>query len=575
MTAERKKNYVIGVDFGTLSARAALVCLEDGTEVSSSAMDYPHGVMTDVLPCGNVAAEPAPRLKPGSAIQDPRDYMEALEGTVRDVMNRSGVDPADVLGIAVDSTASSVLPVTEDGTPLCALDRWNNEPHAYLKLWKHHAAQDQATRIETAAKCVIEAERRSDDQAFDWLARYGNQVSAEWALPKILEVLEDNEELYCSAAYFVEAGDWIVWNLTGRKVRSSCMMGYKYFWTGIDGEDSGGGQGGYPSRDFFEAVDPRLSDFVETKLAGTILPTGSFAGTLTKEAAGLLGLAEGTAVATAIIDAHAALPALGLVGPGKMLMIMGTSTCHIIMDEKEHIVPGISGVVKDGIVPGLYAYEAGQSAVGDMFGWFVDNCVPKTYHDAVATRGITLHAFMEELAAALPPGGAGVVALDWWNGNRSILSNTDLLGAMFGLTLQTKPEEIYRALLEATAYGARVIMDAYRSHGVEIREVYASGGIPGKNPLIMQIYADVLNCPVSAAKNPPSAGLGSAIFAAAASGYYGTVEEAAGRMARQAMVVYTPDPERAKRYDVLFGVYKELHDYFGVQRPDLMKTLKE
>jgi len=463
----------------------------------------------------------------------------------------------------VDCTASTLLPVTEDGTPLCALDRWKDEPHAYLKLWKYHGAQEQATRIEAAARMA------NGGQPYDWLARYGNQVSAEWAFPKMLEVLEENEALYHEAAYFVEAGDWVIWNLTGGRKRSSCMMGYKYFWNGA--ED---GQNCFPNRDFFEAVDPRLSNIVETKLAGEILPTGSFAGGLTKEAAQRLGLAEGTAVATAIIDAHAALPALGLVGPGKMLMIMGTSTCHIIMDEEEHLVPGISGVVKDGIVPGLYAYEAGQSAVGDIFAWFVENCVPKACHDEAEAREISIHALMEEKAQALPPGGAGVVALDWWNGNRSILSNTELSGAIFGLTLSTKPEEIYRALLEATAYGARVIMDTYRSHGVAIDEIYASGGIPAKNPLIMQIYADVLNSPIYAAINPPSAGLGSAVFAAVAAGYYGSVDEAAQKMARSEMVCYRPDPVRAKRYDGLFGIYKKLHDDFGVEQVELMKQLR-
>ena len=526
----QEKQYVIGVDFGTLSGRTVLVCLEDGTEAASSAMDYPHGVIEQGL-------------------QDPRDYMEVLEWTVRDVVVRSGVDPKNILGIGVDCTASTLLPVTEDGTPLCALDRWKDEPHAYLKLWKYHGAQEQATRIEAAAG--------------DWLARYGNQVSAEWAFPKMLEVLEENEALYNEAAYFVEAGDWVIWNLTGERKRSSCMMGYKYFWNGS-----------FPSKDFFAAVDPRLSNIVETKLAGEILPTGSFAGRLTKEAAQRLGLVEGTAVATAIIDAHAALPALGLVDPGKMLMIMGTSTCHIIMDEEEHLVPGISGVVKDGIVPSLYAYEAGQSAVGDIFAWFVENCVPKVYHDEAEARKMSIHALMEEKAQALPPGGAGVVALDWWNGNRSILSNTELSGAIFGLTLSTKPEEIYRALLEATAYGARVIMDTYRSHGVAIDEIYASGGIPAKNPLIMQIYADVLNSPIYAATNPPSAGLGSAVFAAVAAGYYGSMDEAARKMARSEMICYRPDPTRAKRYDGLFGIYKKLHDDFGVEQVELMKQLQ-
>ena len=400
--------------------------------------------------------------------------------------------------------------------------------------------------------------------ADDWLARYGNQVSAEWAFPKIVEVLKENEDLYNEAAYFVEAGDWVIWNLTGERKRSSCMMGYKYFWNGD-----------FPDRDFFEAVDPRLANIVETKLAGEILPTGSFAGRLTKEAAQRLGLAEGTAVATAIIDAHAALPALGLVGPGKMLMIMGTSTCHIIMDAEEHLVPGISGVVKDGIVPGLYAYEAGQSAVGDIFAWFVENCVPKACHDEAEAREMSIHALMEEKAQALPPGGAGVVALDWWNGNRSILSNTELSGAIFGLTLSTKPEEIYRALLEACAYGTRKIIESFEECGVAVTELYACGGIAIKDPLMMQIYSDVTGRAIRVAANTQAAAVGAAIFGASAAGLFPSLYDAASVMGRVREDAYTPDPHARAVYDKLYREYSTLHDYFGRGANEVMHRLRE
>ena len=548
MAGNTKKQYVIGVDFGTLSGRTVLVCLEDGKEVADSVMNYPHGVMETELPGGA-------KLKPGSALQDPRDYMAVLEGTVRNVMAKSGVDPASVIGIGIDATSSTLLPVDEAGTPLCALERWKDDPHAYLKLWKHHSCQEEATQIETAAKATA-----------DWLARYGGHVSAEWALPKILETLRESEDVYNAAEYFVEVGDWVIWNLTGEKKRSPYSMGYKFFWNEAEG---------FPEKAFFKAVDPRLSNFVETKLAGGILPAAGKAGTLTKETADRLGLNEGISVTAALIDAHAALPATGIVEPRTLLMIMGTSTCHIVMGETEAFVPGISGVVKDGVVPGYYAYEAGQSAVGDAFDWFVRNCVPAAYRDEAEAQGISLHKLMEDKALAIPPGGRGVVALDWWNGNRSVLADADLTGAFVGLTLHTKPEELYRAMLESTAYGARTIIEAYKNHGVQIDEICAAGGIPGKNPLLMQIYADVLGLPIQAAKNPPSAGLGSAVFAAVAAGAFGTVEEAAKRLVAMEMVTYVPDPDRAARYDDLYEVYRELHEYFGVTNRRLMKQLRE
>lgn len=542
-----EKKYVIGIDYGTLSGRTALIALEDGSEAASSVMEYAHGVMDSQLPCGV-------KLEADFALQDPADYMEVLEKTVGDVMRQCGVRPQDVVGIGIDFTSSTVLPVYEDGTPLCYLEKYKSEPHAYAKLWKHHAARQQADMIDEKA------------QNEPWMKRYGNQVSAEWMLPKIVEILEKREDIYDEADYFVEAGDWIVWQLTGQKKRNLCMAGYKNFWNSEDG---------YPSKQFYRSIDERIENITETKLSGEVIPMGSKAGNLTREMAERLGLTEDTVVSASIVDAHGALPALGLIEPGKMLMIMGTSACYITLGEKECFVPGISGVVKDGIIPGYYAYEAGQSAMGDIFGWFVNNCVPKAYYDESEAQKVNIHQLLQKKAEGLPPGSNGLLALDWWNGNRSILSNTDLSGTIFGLTLSTAPEEIYRALLESTVYGARVILDAYREHGVEIRELYASGGIPAKNRLMMQICADVLNMPIKAAANPPSSALGSAVFAAAASGYFGSIEEAVDRMVDTEMICYVPNPENVKRYETIFGLYKEMHDYFGIENVGFMRRLKE
>lgn len=494
------------------------------------------------------------RLEPDFALQDPMDYLEALQETVRAVMKQSGADPSAVIGMGVDFTSSTVLPVYADGTPLSAAEKYRQEPHAYVKLWKHHGGAAQADAIG----------EKAEGQA--WLKRYGGKVSSEWMMPKILETLQKREEVYQEADAFVEAGDWIVWLLTGSRVRSLCMAGYKAFWSREEG---------YPSNDFWKSIDPRLDGIVETKLSGEILPTGSFAGNLTKEWAQKLGLTGNTAVATAVIDAHAALPSLGLTEPGTLLMIMGTSTCHILMDEEEHPVPGISGVVRDGILEGYYAYEAGQTAVGDLFDWFVKNAVPRSYYDACEAAHMSIHKYLREKAKLLPPGANGLMALDWWNGNRSILSDAGLSGVLVGMTLATKPEEIYRALLEATAYGAKVILDAYEENGVEIRKIYAAGGIPARDELIMQIYADVLNREIYVSSRPQSPALGSAVYASAACGYFESVQEAAKHLAPEDVICYRPIPEQVKKYEKLFAIYKEFHDYFGVEHRSIMKRLKE
>ncbi|MBR5217270.1 MAG: ribulokinase [Oscillospiraceae bacterium] len=541
------KQYVIGVDFGTLSARAALFDVGDGTQLAESVAAYAHGVMDTNLH-GKI------KLEQDFALQDPRDYLWALETAVRKVLERSGVAPQQVVGLGLDCTASTVLPLDERGMPMCWREEYLWEPHAYIKLWKHHGAQKQADRI---ASCA------ADERWFD---RYGHQVSCEWMLPKIMETLECNETLYRRTARFAEVGDWLVWYLTGEESHSACLAGYKAFWNE---------ENGYPEDSFFTRLDPRLSGIVGTKLSEKIVPTGSMAGHLTTESAAWLGLTEQTLVTSALIDAHAALPSLGLVEAGKLLMILGTSTCHIVMDEKLRAVQGISGAVKDGVAPDFYAYEAGQSAVGDIFDWFVKNCVPQSYAEEAAARDINIHALLQEKAAALAVGESGLVALDWWNGNRSILSNADLTGTIVGLRLTTKPEEIYRALLEATAYGARVILEAFAAGGVTVEELYAAGGIPAKNPLMMQIYADVLGREIRVPKAAPSPALGSAIYTAVVAGCYESLGLASAAMAPAEMLVYRPIADNAAKYEKLFAVYEELHDWLGVANRHLMAKLKE
>lgn len=545
--------YSIGVDYGTLSGRAVLVNVETGEELATSVLDYPHAVMDKTLPDGT-------KLGADWALQHPQDYMDVLAFTVPDVLKQSGVSAADIIGLGIDFTACTVLPVKADGTPVCFLTPYASHPHAYVKLWKHHAAQDKANQLnETAAH-----------RGENWLARYGGKISSEWLFPKLWQILDEAPEIYAEMDYFIEAADWIVWQLTGRHTRNSCTAGYKAMWHK---------QKGYPSGEFFKALDPRLENVVQDKLSVEITPLGMKAGEISAVAAKLTGLCEGMAVAIGNVDAHVCVPAVKIDGPGKMLAIMGTSTCHMVLGEEESQVPGICGVVEDGILPGFFGYEAGQSCVGDHFAWFVENCLPASYYDEAKARGTNIHTYLREKAQALAVGESGLLALDWWNGNRSVLVDVDLTGLILGMTLQTKPEEIYRALIEATAFGTRKIIETFRKHGVPVDEFYASGGISQKDPMTMQIYADIINMPVKIAGSQQGPALGSAIFGAVAAGKeqggYDSVFEAARQVGKLDDTVYYPIAANAKAYDLLYAEYEKLHDYFGRGGNDVMKHLKK
>ncbi|MDO4783844.1 MAG: ribulokinase [Propionibacteriaceae bacterium] len=539
---------VIGVDYGTLSARALVVRVSDGAELGSAVHPYRHGVMDRALTAHR--GEPLP---PEWALQNPGDYLEALAQTVPAALAEAGVDARDVIGLAIGFTSCTMLPVTADGTPLCELPGFAGRRHAYVKLWKHHAAQPQAERITNLAAGRDEG----------WLARYGGLISSEWAWAKGLQLLEEDPEAYHAMDYFVEAMDWLTWRLTGNLVRSACAAGYKGLLQ----------DGRYPSADFAAALHPEFSGFAADKLAGPIGQLGDQAGTLTPEAATLTGLPVGIAVAVGNVDAHVAVPAAGGCEPGRLVIIMGTSSCHIVSSRELRTVPGMCGVVDGGVVSGYYGYEAGQSGVGDIFAWFVDNCVPARYTDEAAQRGISVHDLLTAKCATQPTGGHGLLALDWWSGNRSVLVDHDLSGLILGMTLTTQPEDIYRALLEATAFGTRTIIETFRSAGVEIGEIIVTGGLL-KNSFLMQTYADVCRLPLSTAASAQGAALGAAIHAAVAAGAYPDVPTAARAMGAQASGSYVPDPGNADRYDALFAEYTRLHDDFGRGVNPVMRTLK-
>jgi L-ribulokinase len=547
--------FVIGLDFGTESGRAVLVEVSTGLEVASSVYPYQHGVIDEVLPVPGKTI----RLEPDWALQDPLDYIRTLQHTIPSLLASSGIDPAGVIGLGVDFTACSMLPVKADGTPLAALPEFQENPHAWVKLWKHHAAQAEADKINATARTLGQK----------WLERYGNKISSEWFFSKTLQILNEAPEIYQAAGRLIEAADWIVWQLTGEEKRNSCTAGYKAIWSKREG---------FPSKAYFAALHPRLENVVAEKLSADIYPVGERAGRLTGQAAEWSGLKPGTAVAFPSIDAHAAVPAVTVTEPGRMVLVMGTSTCHMILAEEEHTVPGICGCVEDGIIPGFFGYEAGQACVGDHLAWFIENCVPAGYAHEAAEAGIDLHQLLEEKAARLKPGESGLLALDWWNGNRSVLVDAELSGLLVGATLATRPEEIYRALIEATAYGTRMIIETFQEHGIPVEELVVCGGLPEKNRLLIQIYADVTGRKLKVAASQHTSALGSAMFAAVAAGQqaggYSSIFEASRRMARLKDETFEPEPENMAVYDLLYVEYCRLHDTFGRGENDLMKTLK-
>ncbi|RSN04127.1 ribulokinase [Nonomuraea sp. WAC 01424] len=531
---------MVGVDFGTLSGRAVVVRVADGAELGSAVHEYAERVIEHTLPGTDV------RLGPDWALQSPRDWLDVLRLAVPGALAAAGVAPEDVIGVGADFTACTVLPTAADGTPLCF--ETPEQPHAWPKLWKHHAAQPHADRINELAA------RRGES----WLPRYGGKISSEWEFAKALQVLEEAPEVYARAERWIEAADWIVWQLSGVESRNICTAGYKGVFQ----------DGSYPSEYFLTALNPDFSGFVGKLATGvvgddvngtTLAPLGGLAGRLTGRAAAWTGLPEGVAVAVGNVDAHVTAAAADAVRPGQMVAIMGTSTCHIMPSDRLAEVPGMCGVVRDGIVPGLWGYEAGQSAVGDIFAWYVDNF------------GADGHERLTELAERQAVGAHGLVALDWFGGNRSVLVDHDLSGVIVGQTLATRPEDVYRALIESTAYGARMIVETFERSGVPVEEFVVAGGLL-KNRFLMQVYADVLRRPLSVIGSDQGPALGAALRAAVAAGAYPGIGEAAAAMGKRTRAAYVPDQARADAYDRLYAQYRELHDHFGDGR--MLHTLR-
>ena len=524
----------LGLDFGTESVRAVLVDLR-GRERASVVAKYRHGQIIETLPGSKK------KLPPHYALQHPLDWLESAAKATHAALRQAEARREDVLGIGVDFTSCTMLPTKRDGTPLCLLKPFANEPLAWPKLWKHHGALAQTDRINTVAR----------ERGERFLKRYGGIIGLEWFFPKMLETLELAPHAYDAADVWLEAGDWLVWQLVGGPAeslpRSTCQAGYKGMWNATEG---------YPSEDFLRAVNPKFARVVKDKMPGRLLAPGVAAGGLTGAMAKQFGLREGTPVSTAIIDAHAGVPGAGAAEPGTLVMVMGTSSCHMLNSEVERSVPGVAGVVQNGILPGFYGYETGQAAVGDAFDWLR------------RTTGQRDFVQLGREAAALPPGAEGVRCVDWFNGCRTPLMDGSLRGVFTGLALHHRPAHLYRALLEASAFGLRWIVERLREGGVPVRRFVATGGLPHHNPLVVQVYADVLGESITVHPSKQGPALGAAILGALAAGAFQSPGEAIRAMATPkpgTAPVFAPTRSHRASYEALYREYRRLGDFFSVK----------
>jgi L-ribulokinase len=552
------ESYTIGLDFGTNSARALVVDVGAGREIATSVHPYTRGTE-------GVYYDPSDGYL---ARQHPGDYIDALDRLLPAVLaeaRRAGVDPGRIIGIGVDTTASTPVPIDGDGRCLALDGRFAENANAYAWLWKDHTAHREAEEL-------AEVSRGS---GLPYLNSYGGIYSSEWFWAKIYRCARIDPEVAAAAATWVEQSDLIPALLTGEAgpaaiKRNACAAGFKGMYNPSTG--------GFPPAVFYDRFDPSLGR-IRSTLPGRVWAPGERIGFLSEKQKAAWGLAGPVAVASGMIDAHAGAVGSG-IGPGRLVKMIGTSTCDLALlpgSAGIDSIPGISGVVADGIIPGYFGVESGQAAVGDILNWFVDTVAPAGTGDAKDA----VHLQLTERAGRFRAGATGLVGLDWNNGNRNVLMDPRLTGLVVGQTLRTGPEELYRALIESTGFGARVITERLREHGVTVSEIVCCGGIAEKNRLFMQIYADILNCPISVTRSGQAAALGSAVCAAVAAGDgvggYGGFPAALSAMTGVRETVYLPRADEAQTYDRLYRLYTRLHDVFGTRNrsDNLFDVMKE
>ncbi len=528
--------YSVGIDFGTESGRAVVIDLDDGRIVGSAERGYPHGVMDERLP------DRAERLPFDSALHDPDDYLELLGDVVARAVRDSDVDPSQIVALGVDTTASTPMPTLADGTPLSRLPELRGERHAYARLWKDHSSQPWAARLNAAWA----------ESAPELLARYGGTVSSEWLVPKTLQMFEEAPEVFARAARIIEVGDWLTWQLTGVELRNAGVAGYK----GCHQPDLGG----FPRAELLDQLSPGFSALLP-RLEAPLGHPGDLVGTLTPQWQTRMGLGP-VAVGVSNMDAQVAVLAAGMERPGQLLLVMGTSVCDLLVADELRDVAGISGVVKDGMLPDSFGYEAGQSGVGDSLNWFV--------------RRFADGDHQELIARIQDPGqdGPKLVALEWLNGNRSPLVDPSLSGLVVGMTLDTRPHHVYLALLEGAAFGQRLIIENFQAQGLPVEEIVVCGGLGLKNPVLMQLLADATALPVSVVESLNLPATGAALHSAVAAGVFHDHREAARRCRATVAATYAPTAEGGGSLSSRLAIYRHLTRHFGQEHADIMHTLR-
>lgn len=554
MPVNRSPRYALGVDYGTNSVRALLVDVADGQEVATAVWNYAGGE-------SGILLDPK---DPNLARQDPADYITGFYRSVRAVVRRAcgkrGFRPEQVIGIGIDTTGSTPIPVDREGTPLALQPRFRDHLGAHARLWKDHTAHAEAAEITEKARKA----------GLPYLAKCGGTYSSEWYWSKILHCRRHDPAVFRAAYAWVELADFIPAFVTGNldpctMARGVCAAGHKAMYNEQ--------WGGLPSREFLAQLHADLA-VLRDRYATPALTSDKAAGVLRADVAKKVGLPAGIPVAVGLFDAHAGGVGSG-IKPGTLVKIIGTSTCDMmVVPEKEPLadIPGLCGIVPGSIIPGMYGLEAGQSAVGDIFNWFVQHLTPGAF-----THKGDPHANLTRRAEQLQPGESGLLALDWNNGNRTVLVDPLLVGLLVGQTLHTTAPEVYRALVEATAFGALTIIGRFEQYGVGVREVVACGGIAEKNPFVMQIYADVCNRPIRVARSSQTCALGAAVFGAVVGGAYKTTEAAQRRMTGTRPDGYRPRKAAAAIYARLYELYKALHDAFGTPayKDTLFPVMKE
>ena len=476
-----------------------------------------------------------------------------MTAVIREVMQQSAAQPQQVVGLGCDFTQCTMMPIRRDGTPLCLLPEFASEPYAYVKLWKHHAAQPEADRINELA-------------SYEQLLPYGGKISSEWMFPKLLETYLHAPNVYAAADEFIELADWIPRILTGSTVRSSSIASVAAMYDP---------QKGYPSEAFLESLAPGFGSVVRDKLPGELAPIGSVQGRLQQQWAERLGLQEGMPIAVGCGDSHSAVCGAGIVSEGRMLMVLGTSGCDMIASRRESLIPGFCGICYESMLPGHYGYEAGQPCIGDLMQWFTERLLPEQYVHEAQKRGMSVYDYLNTLACKIEPGKSGLLALDWFNGNRSVYMDADLSGLMIGMTMSTTPEEIYQAFIQSISFGKRMILDALEGGGIEVKEILASGGIANKNPYFMQIMSDILRRPIAISSSDNASCMGAAVLGAVAAGrenggYADLIE--AGRAMCSGAPVHVYHPKHYEANERLYAMFRELSERFA--HDGVMRRLK-